>query len=181
MRKKLFKLTIEVLVLVHLLFWGWNIANGPHEIKASSSKVEIIEGDDEETEEIREMVEEELGLSAESTKETQHTSIIVTGTVYCPVKGQCDSSPLITADMSKIELTKLAKGELRWIAVSRDLLKKYQYGQKVYIEVPGKPELNGVWEIHDTMNKRFSSRIDFLQPVKGGIYGKWDGIKIREI
>ena len=54
----------------------------------------------------------------------------VTVTVYNPVMEQCDSTPLITADNSEIDLKKLKQGKLKWVAVSRDLLKsgKSKYG-----------------------------------------------------
>lgn len=44
----------------------------------------------------------------------------VRGTVYHAVEEQCDDTPLITADNSFIDTTRV--NELRWIAVSRDLI-----------------------------------------------------------
>ena len=60
-----------------------------------------------------------LGLS-----EAQSKNIIthVTLTYYQPVKEQCNSQPLITADGSKINLHHLKQGKIRWCAISRDLL-----------------------------------------------------------
>ncbi len=46
----------------------------------------------------------------------------VIGTVYHAVKGQTDDSPLLTADNSLIDTTRV--NELRWVALSRDLLKR---------------------------------------------------------
>lgn len=88
----------------------------------------------------------------------------VLATKYNPVKSQCDNDPLITADNSKIDLNKLNSHKLRWIAVSRDLLEHYSYGDKVLIK-SSNTKLNGYWYVHDTMNKRFKNRIDFLVPV----------------
>lgn len=46
----------------------------------------------------------------------------VTLTCYHPVKEQCGEYPLITSDSSKIDLTLLKEGKIKWCAVSRDLL-----------------------------------------------------------
>lgn len=94
-------------------------------------------------------------------KQVQKT-IKVKYTVYNAVVGQCDDSPLITADMSKIDTCKLNRGKLKWIAISRDLDKVLPMATKVLISKAGK--FNGVWIVHDRMNKRFTNKIDFLVP-----------------
>ena len=43
-------------------------------------------------------------------------------TTYNAEVNQCDSDPLTTADGSRIDLDKLANGQLRWCALSRDLI-----------------------------------------------------------
>jgi 3D (Asp-Asp-Asp) domain-containing protein len=87
----------------------------------------------------------------------------VTATMYNPVVSQCDEDPLVTAGMYKINPKKAS--EHKWIAVSRDLLKRWggvlDYGDKVYISGAG--HKNGIYTIVDTMNKRFKNRIDFLE------------------
>ena len=103
-------------------------------------------------------------------------SKVVTITKYNPTKEQCDMDPLVTADNSKIDLRKLNSGELRWIAVSRDLRKHFPYGSKVIIHSED-PEISGIWEVHDTMNERWKNRIDLLRPI-GETKGKWKNIKI---
>lgn len=55
----------------------------------------------------------------------------VKGTVYHAVEAQCDKTPLITADNSVIDTSKV--NELRWVALSRDLInRKYtdKHGKK---------------------------------------------------
>ena len=106
--------------------------------------------------------------------------IKVTATVYNPVKSQTDDSPLITADNSKINLEKLNSGELKWIAVSRDLLSYVDYGSKVHIRSKKDPKINGVYIIHDTMHDRFTKRIDILSPEKEKS-GKWDDVELEII
>lgn len=87
----------------------------------------------------------------------------VTATMYNPVAAQCDADPLITAGMYKIN--PYMASEHKWIAVSRNLLKRwgglFDYGDKVCIKGAGHKD--GVYTIVDTMNKRFTNRIDFLE------------------
>lgn len=106
----------------------------------------------------------------------------VTATRYNPVESQCNSQPLITADMSKISLSKLKRGKIRWIAVSRDLRKIYKYGDVVEIKAKDGDDnsINGLYEVHDTMNKRFTDRIDILTHIDNPHgQGKWEGVSIR--
>lgn len=89
----------------------------------------------------------------------------VIGTHYHAVVAQCDADPLITADNSEIDLDELEKGTLRWVALSRDMLKRwgghYNYGDTLYIHHPDSA-VRGVWYVHDTMNERYSKRVDLL-------------------
>ena len=84
----------------------------------------------------------------------------VSYTVYNCVSSQCDDSPLITADLSKIDTNKLNKGLIKWIAISRNLEKEFPMGTKVKVSGAGK--FNGVWTVHDKMAKRWVDKIDFL-------------------
>ena len=116
------------------------------------------------------------------SKTSTTTKRKVTVTRYNPVESQCNSQPLITADMSKISLSKLKRGEIRWIAVSRDLRKIYKYGDVVEIKAKNGDDdsINGLYEVHDTMNKRFTDRIDILTHVDNPHgQGKWEGVSIR--
>lgn len=104
----------------------------------------------------------------------------VTATVYNPVTEQTDSDPLITADNSKIDLDKLNSGHLKWIAISRDLRKHFKYGSKVRIKCKTDPSINGVYEVRDCMNPRYSSRIDILKPI-GHTKGRWENVMISSL
>lgn len=90
--------------------------------------------------------------------------IPVTITKYNPVRSQCDSDPTITADNSHIDLDLLNSYELRWLAVSRDLLNELSMGDTIEV-VSSNQLINGNWVVHDVMHKRFSNRIDLLVPV----------------
>ena len=89
----------------------------------------------------------------------------VTGTYYHTDASQCDGNPFITADQSEIDSLKLKRGELRWVALSRDLLKRWKgpinYGDTIYIHHTD-DELRGNWIVRDCMNAKYKNRIDFL-------------------
>ena len=84
----------------------------------------------------------------------------VKATYYNPVSSQCDGNPLVTGSGYKINLKKLKNQEIKVVALSRDLLKQYPYGSTIYVHQPA--HLRGTYRVEDTMNKRFSNRIDFL-------------------
>ena len=96
----------------------------------------------------------------------------VTITTYNAVRSQCDRSPLITADGTKIDHRKLESGEQRIVAISRDLLHAIPLGSVIYVEGYGK------YEVRDTMNSRFKHRIDILQHSSKKNFKK-DKIKIK--
>ena len=81
----------------------------------------------------------------------------VTITTYNAVRSQCDRSPLITADGTKIDHRKVKSGQQRIVAISRDLLYAIPLGSVIYVEG------HGYYEVRDTMNSRFKHRIDILQ------------------
>lgn len=101
-----------------------------------------------------------------------------TVTVYNAMPEQCSGDHLVTADGSIIDPQKVEDGIIRWVAVSRDMLiDDYKYGDKIEI-ISEDPLISGIYEIHDTMNKRFTKRIDILMPRKIKA-GKWT-VKIRK-
>ena len=96
-------------------------------------------------------------------------------TKYNPVPEQCDSDPLITADGSYIDTLLLKKGDLKWIAISRDLREYFNYGDTVIIR--NNSEIEGEYVVRDTMNPRWKMRVDLLSP-RGDSLGKWDDVYI---
>ena len=90
--------------------------------------------------------------------------INVKATMYHPVEAQCDDTPLITADGSKI--CPISVSDWNWIAVSQDLLwfnnGPIRYGDTVYVIAGHK---TGYYIVHDAMNKRWTNRIDFLESI----------------
>ena len=98
---------------------------------------------------------------------------VVTVTQYHPAKEQCDDDPLVTADNSVIDLEELEQGNIKWVAISRDLREVYDYGDVIVLS--GDPEIAGTYIVHDTMHPRFTNRIDILTS-PGQPTGKWEQI-----
>ena len=106
----------------------------------------------------------------------------VTATTYQAVAGQTDSEPFITADNSCIKSHYGSRK--RWMALSRDLLKPwggpFNFGDKVRVRGIS-PKLDGVYTVHDTMNRRHRHCMDVLThpSEKFDIFQK--GVKIQPI
>lgn len=101
----------------------------------------------------------------------------VEGTVYNAVPEQCDSDCLYTASMFRLNLDDVYSHRI--IAMERTFINHLglKYGDVVKVEGTG--VFDGVWQIQDTMNKKYAGRqkIDFLVPnnIKTG---KWGNIKL---
>jgi len=127
----------------------------------------------------------------------------VWGTIYHAEIAQCDSTPTITADGSRIDSTNASSH--RWIAISQEMINnayraslvnesnprfkgKIQYGDTIWVESPYS-EINGWWVVRDAKNAMYRNSIDFLQTKGDGtLYrnnslwsGKFDGIRIYQI
>ena len=86
----------------------------------------------------------------------------VTVTTYNPTRRQCDSTPNITADGTRINPRKAT--QYRYVALSRDLLSRwggpFEYGD--YIVIEGTDGRDGIYQVRDTMNPRWTNRVDIL-------------------
>jgi len=96
--------------------------------------------------------------TAEITKVDEVIPDIVTLTTYSVTEAETDSTPLITASGFKINPNNPKRHRI--IAVSRDLKRKYKFGQKVRIEGAGK--YNGIYTIRDLMHHRWKNKMDIL-------------------
>ena len=116
-------------------------------------------------------------INDELKRQMNVTEFEVTVTMYNPTKGQCDSTPNITADGTRINPRKASS--YRYIALSRDLLSRwggpFNYGDYVIIEGTGKDD--GVYQVRDTMNPRFTKRVDILKS-KGSRKFKYNSVKL---
>ena len=113
---------------------------------------------------LQSLVDENKRISEKLNKyETE--GMHVTVTMYQPVQRQTDSTPNILADGTRIR-TKEASN-YKFIAVSRNLLKRWggwlDYGDFVLLK--GTTEKDGVYQVRDTMNKRYVNRIDILESI----------------
>ena len=84
-------------------------------------------------------------------------------TMYQPVYPQTDKTPDITADGTKIRISKAS--EYKFVALSRNLLKRwggpFDYGD--FILVKGTKNKDGVYQVRDTMNPKWVNVVDILE------------------
>ena len=110
-------------------------------------------------------IKEENVALTKTLAELKSEGMAVTVTMYQPVRRQTDSTPNILADGTRIK-TELASN-YKFIAVSRNLLKRFggwlDYGDFVLLK--GTTGKDGVYQVRDTMNKRWVNRIDILENV----------------
>ena len=89
----------------------------------------------------------------------------VTVTMYQPVRYQTDSTPNILADGTRIRTDQASK--YKFIAVSRNLLRRWggwlDFGDFVLLR--NTTNKDGIYQVRDTMNKRFVNRIDILESI----------------
>ena len=116
-------------------------------------------------------------INYELKRQMNMTEFEVTVTMYNPTRGQTDSTPNITADGTRINPRKASS--YRYIALSRDLLSRwggpFNYGDYVIIEGTGGQD--GVYQVRDTMNPRFTKRVDILKS-KGSKRFKYNSVKL---
>ena len=83
-------------------------------------------------------------------------------TTYNPTIHQCDDTPHITADGTHFKTWKASS--YRYVALSRDLLSRwggpFEYGD--YIVIEGTGDRDGVYQVRDTMNPKWTNRVDIL-------------------
>jgi len=118
-------------------------------------------------------------IKKEFKRNTQEIYRVVV-TMYNAVEKQCDSDPYTTASLRVINPKKAS--EHKWIAMSRNLLKRwngaFQYGDRVKLVGCGKKE--GVYTIVDCMNERYVNRVDILETQGVPLY-KYKNVKIIRV
>ena len=84
-------------------------------------------------------------------------------TMYQPLYPQTDKTPNITADGTRIRISKAS--EYKFVALSRNLLKRwggpFDYGD--FILLKGAEDKDGVYQVRDTMNKKWVNVVDILE------------------
>ena len=103
-----------------------------------------------------------LAIYEKTVEEYESNKHQVTVTMYHPVPGQTDDTPNITADGSVIKVNNAS--DYRYVAVSRNMLVSHggflMYGDYVYVNAGRK---SGVYQVRDTMARRWVNRIDILE------------------
>tara|TARA_R110002110_G_scaffold193619_2_gene402242 strand:- start:219 stop:755 length:537 start_codon:yes stop_codon:yes gene_type:complete len=89
--------------------------------------------------------------------------IVVDVTMYQPVFPQTDTTPDITADGTRIRISKASN--YKFVALSRNLLKRwggpFDYGDFVLLK--GTEGKDGVYQVRDTMNAKWVNVVDILE------------------
>ena len=158
------KIVVSIIVLIGLAL---------KPLEATSTKVERTD-----------YVGEINSISRKFYVQTGARAVLKCLTVYNPTVKQCDRTPLVTACNSKIDENKLRDQQIRWMALSRNLLKRwngqFHYGDTVLLN-SGDPAIDGFWIIKDTMNKRYKNYGDLLFDSDVRIHGKWRQVEISRV
>ena len=84
-------------------------------------------------------------------------------TMYQPVYPQTDMTPNITADGTRIRISKAS--QYKFVALFRNLLKRwggpFDYGD--FILLKGAGNKDGVYQVRDTMNPKWVNVVDILE------------------
>ena len=113
-------------------------------------------------------------------KEFYKFGVEVDVTMYQPTHYQTDTSPDITADGTRIRISKAS--EYKFVALSRNLLKRwgggFDYGDFIYIK--GTKDKDGVYQVRDTMNSKWVNVVDILESVSVKPY-KYENVHIYKM
>ena len=91
--------------------------------------------------------------------------VVVDVTMYRPTKHETDSTPNITADGTRIRISKAS--DYKFVALSRNLLKRwggpFDYGDFILIKGTTDSHKDGVYHVRDTMNPKYVNYVDILE------------------
>ena len=114
------------------------------------------------TEKIERLESENSSLRDELSHYDEY-GIVVDVTMYQPVYPQTDTTPDITADGTRIRISKAS--QYKFVALSRNLLKRwggpFDYGDFVLLK--GTEGKDGVYQVRDTMNAKWVNVVDILE------------------
>ena len=101
-------------------------------------------------------------------------------TMYQPVYPQTDKTPDITADGTRIRISKAS--EYKFVALSRNLLSRwggpFNYGD--FILIRGTKDKDGVYQVRDTMNPKWVNVVDILESTHVSPY-KYENVHIYKM
>jgi predicted SpoU family rRNA methylase len=111
---------------------------------------------------IFELINENKSLH-EELKGFYEYGVEVDVTMYQPIYPQTDTTPDITADGTRFIIHKAS--EYKFVALSRNLLKRwggpFDYGD--FILIKGTKHKDGLYQVRDTMNKKWVNVVDILE------------------
>ena len=91
--------------------------------------------------------------------------VVVDVTMYRPNVRETDSTPNITADGTRIRISKAS--DYKFVALSRNLLKRwggpFDYGDFILIKGTTNGHKDGVYHVRDTMNPKYVNYVDILE------------------
>lgn len=126
---------------------------------------------------VNEVPEEKVEKKEEKQSDWVLADSRTIATVYNAIPAQCNNDFGHTASMFRLNLNDVLSQ--RVIAMERTFMHKLglNYGDVVYIQ--GTDGYDGVWQIQDTMNKRFAGqhKIDILVP-NNIRNGSWNNVKL---
>ena len=104
-------------------------------------------------------------------------STTVTATVYHAVPQQCNDDCVHTASMFVIDPDNIESQ--RVLAMERTMMRRHGIRYGDIVRVDGAGDLDGLWRVEDTMNRRFAGqdRIDFLVPLSRSA-GRWTDVTV---
>ena len=110
-----------------------------------------------------ERLESENSVLKDELSHYDEYGIEVDVTMYQPVYPQTDKTPDITADGTRIRISKAS--DYKFVALSRNLLKRwggpFDYGDFILLKGAGKKD--GVYQVRDTMNPKWVNVVDILE------------------
>jgi predicted SpoU family rRNA methylase len=116
------------------------------------------------SEEVDKLLVENVNLH-DDLSEFYKYGIEVAVTMYQPVYPQTHRTPNITADGTRIRISKAS--EYKFVALSRNLLKRwggpFDYGDFILIKGTPDRHKDGVYNVRDTMNPKYVNYVDILE------------------
>ena len=166
MKKETVKTIVIVLLSMIFVFHSIEKKNIIDELKEDNSflqhKVELVDSLIFDTTQHALDMAARLAIYEETVREFEENKHKVTVTMYHPVPEQTDDTPNITADGTIIKVNNAS--DYRYVAVSRNMLVNYggflAYGDYVFVDAGIK---SGVYQVRDTMARRWMNRIDILE------------------
>jgi len=105
--------------------------------------------------------------------------VVVDVTMYRPNVRETDSTPNITADGTRIRISKAS--DYKFVALSRNLLKRwggpFDYGDFILIKGTTDSHKDGVYHVRDTMNPKYVNYVDILESTNVSPY-KYENVHI---